>query len=590
MHKVSLLKVLNFKAIREGEFKFSDYTPLVGYNNAGKSSILEALNWIIKPSSIPATSFNNPDQPVSVTVMVNGITDAVLEGLAEVHRDRIAAFIENQQLEFRRTQDSPGQSVSAIVMQIFDPRNNTGWVSPPTGIPAALNALFPEVILVGAMQNAADDVGKSTSSSTIGKLIKQIVEPVREQYSAQIIASLTPISEQLSARGNNKDQALRDVDATIESYLAEFFPGMSAKTHIPMPDIDDFLKKATIKVSEQRYGDDLEGDAATMGHGAQRSVQIALINALAHIRRNDGGNVSRTVLLLLDEPELYLHPQAIAVVRTALKNLSKNGFQVAFTTHTGELIGLEDCPKTIIVRRTQANGCAALQKMEDVAHVVADLTNQADTLFELSNSKEFLFSDQVVLVEGKTETVILPHLYRACRGKSLLEDRIGIIRLNGSGSLKKAYDILVAMGLRTKIIADLDCVFKMARSNGMFGVGDERFGEIQNILSRMAQDEMLALSEDGYPKNSTFCTASEGFELLAGDDEAAPIIASLINDIRGHNVWIWPGGAIEAHIGIAKTFTAQRQFVESLNQPGALDGHPNRDTIDEVVGFLNAQE
>ena len=590
MHKISILKINNFKAIREGEFKFSDYTPLVGYNNAGKSSILEALNWIIKPSSIPATSFNNPDLPVSVTVMVSGIPDAVLEGLAEVHRDRISTFIENQQLQFKRTQSSPGQSVSAIVMQIFDPRNDTGWVLPPTGIPAALNALFPEVILVGAMENAADDVGKSTSSSTIGKLIKQIVEPVREQYSAQIINSLAPIAEQLSARGNNKDRALRDVDATIESYLREFFPGMSAKTHIPMPDIDDFLKKATIRVSEQRYGDDLEGDAATMGHGAQRSVQIALINALAHIRRSDGGNISRTVLLLLDEPELYLHPQAIAVVRTALKNLSKNGFQVAFTTHTGELIGLEDCAKTLIVRRTQVSGCVALQKMEDVAHVVADMTNQADTLFELSNSKEFLFSDQVVLVEGKTETVILPHLYRACKGRSLLEDRIGIIRLNGSGSLKKAYDILVAMGLRAKIVADLDYIFKMARSNGMLGVGDDRFGDIQNILLRMAKDEKLELSEDGYPKNSAYCTASEGFELLAGDHEAAPIVASFVGDMRNQNVWIWPRGAIEAHIGIAKTFTAQRQFVENLSQPGALDGHPDLDTINEVVAFLHAQE
>ena len=59
---------------------------------------------------------------------------------------------------------------------------------------------------------------------------------------------------------------LLEVDAVIEGYLESFFPGMSAKTHIPMPDIDDILKKATIRVSETRYGDDLEGDAASMCH------------------------------------------------------------------------------------------------------------------------------------------------------------------------------------------------------------------------------------------------------------------------------------------------------------------------------------
>lgn len=281
MHRISTLTVHNFKAIRYGTFHFSDYTPLVGYNNAGKSSVLEALTWVIKPSSIPETSFNNSAEEVSVAVEVTGITDAVLDGLADNHRNKIIAFIDGGRLSFRRTQTAPGQSASQIRLEIIDINEGNDWVAPPTGIPAALSALFPEVIFVGAMENAADDVGKSTSSSTIGKLIKQIVEPVREQYSAQILASLTPIADQLSARGVNKDQILRDVDETIERYLAEFFPGMSAKTHIPMPEIDDFLKKATIKVSENRYGDDLEGDAATMGHGAQRSVQIALINALS---------------------------------------------------------------------------------------------------------------------------------------------------------------------------------------------------------------------------------------------------------------------------------------------------------------------
>ena len=457
MHRISTLKVSNFKAIRVGVFEFSNYTPLVGYNNAGKSSILEALTWVIKPSSISATSFNNPEHQVSVAVKVSGITDAVLAGLADAHRDRIAEYIENDQLEFRRTQETPGQSVSTIRLEIFDYRDGKGWVKPPTGIPPALNALFPEVILVGAMENAADDVGKSTSSSTIGKLIKQIVEPVREQYSAQILESLTPIADQLSARGANKDPVLKDVDQTIEGYLADFFPGMSAKTHIPMPDIDDFLKKATIKVSEDRYGDDLEGDAATMGHGAQRSVQIALINALAHIRRNDGGAAGRTVLLLLDEPELYLHPQAIAVVRTALKKLSGNGFQVAFTTHTGELIGAEDCAKTLIIRRTPDSGCVALHKMEDVANIIEDHANQAVTLFELSNSKEFLFSDRVILVEGKTETIIFLHLYRRIKGKSLLADRIGLVRRNGYGSMRASRKSALYFSACQKM-ANLNCL------------------------------------------------------------------------------------------------------------------------------------
>jgi putative ATP-dependent endonuclease of OLD family len=227
--------------------------------------------------------------------------------------------------------------------------------------------------------------------------------------------------------------------------------------------------------------------------------------------------------------------------------------------------------------------------MEDAAGAIADLPNQADTLFELSNSKEFLFSDRVILVEGRTETTILPHLYQKIRGRSLLEDRVGIIRLNGSGSLKKAYDVLIAMGLDARIVADLDYIFKIAFNNGILGVTDERSAEIRSIFQRLADDGQLELSNDGLPKNSNLCTASEGFELLAADAEAIPIIATLVEDLKQQHIWIWTKGAIEAHIGIEKNFTAQRQFVESLAAGNALDGIPDLGAVHAAMNFVFAE-
>lgn len=588
MHQISEISVVNFKAIRSANFKFSSYTPLVGYNNAGKSSILQALSWVISPSSIPKTGFNDFDQQLSVSATVIGISERVLDGLADNHRTKIEPLIQDEILSFRRTQLVPGAPVSQIRLEIFDAITANDWIPSPTGISAALSALFPEVIEVGAMENAAVNVGKNTSTSTIGKLIKQIVDPVRLQYSAQIEASLAPIAQQLSARGNNKNQTLLEVDAVIEGYLGSFFPGMSAKTHIPMPDIDDILKKATIRVSETRYGDDLEGDAASMGHGAQRSVQIALINALAQIRRSGLGVMDRTILLLLDEPELYLHPQAIAVVKTALKQLSQNGFQVAFTTHTGELIGSDDASKTLIIRRNADDGCRCLPTMEEVAAIIGDAGQQADTLFELSNSKEFLFSDRVVLVEGRTETVIFPHIYHAVNRRSLAESRVGLIKLDGSGGLKKAADVLRAMGLEVKIIADLDYVFKTARQNGMLGVTDERFSEIRSICSRLADQGCFVLADDGFPKKSEISSAEQGFARLAQEADARAIIDTFVQDLQEMHVWIWPRGSIEEHIGIeGKSLTAQRQFVQNLKQSNDLSFLPDVASISEAVAFID---
>lgn len=587
MHRISNLNIANYKAIRAASFEFSNYSPIVGYNNAGKSSILEALAWVVKPYSIARTGFNDPENPIVITVNVDGIGVEVLDGLTDNHRARIEPFLVNSQLRFRRTQLIPGDSVTRIRLEIFDPNGANDWVLNPTGISSALSALFPEVIVVGAMENAADDVGKNTSGSTIGKLIKQIVEPVKQEYAPRIADALLPISNRLSAQGDQKDQILVDVDSKIETYLDAFFPGMKARTHIPMPEIEDILKKATIQVSEDRYGDDLEGDAATMGHGAQRSIQIALINALADIRRGEGSEVGRTVLLLLDEPELYLHPQAIAVVRTALKQLSNRGFQVAFTTHTGELIATEDAANTLIIRRTPAEGCGPLQRLTDVASVIADGNRQADILFELSNSKEFLFSDKIILVEGPTEAMIFPQIYEKMTAKTLHENRIGLIRLNGSGNLKKAFDVLQAMGIDPCVITDLDYVFKTAVQNGMIGAVDSRIDEIRGISNRLAGEGHFVVGGDGFPKNSDICRAEAGFEIIAQDEQAAPLIADLLFELREQRFWVWSRGAIEPHVGIVeKNYTARRQFVEGLKDADISANFPDHESIQRLIEFI----
>jgi|GEM_PF-4055624 AAA15 family ATPase/GTPase len=43
MHRLSQVRIQNYKSIKDLDLKLTDYTPLVGYNNAGKSNILEAM-------------------------------------------------------------------------------------------------------------------------------------------------------------------------------------------------------------------------------------------------------------------------------------------------------------------------------------------------------------------------------------------------------------------------------------------------------------------------------------------------------------------------------------------------------------------
>ncbi len=582
MHLISELLVTNFRSIENENFHFANYTPLVGYNNAGKSNALRALAWVCKPYSLANSDFKDPEQPITIVATVTGISEKVLDGLERTHRAKIEPYVNEGSITFCRCAKSPNLSVSKITLEVGDPATGK-FIDAPTGIPAALVALFPEVISIGAMENAAEDVGKSSSSTTIGKLMKEILDTIQVRYQESIDDALTPIAEKLSATGKSKDETLVQVDERIEKYLNDIFPGVGVKTHIPMPSFDDIFKKATVRVFDSSHIDELHQDVSSLGHGAQRSIQIALVNALADWKSTGADEGVRTKLLLIDEPELYLHPQAIRMVRHALKSLSSNGYQVAFSTHSADMVGVEDAENTLMIYRGPAHGTKARDRLStSIARVVEDNIKQAELLFEISNSREFLFSDNVLLCEGISDLRIIPHLYKAIKTRELSSDKIGLIKLDGSGQTLKVVRVLSALGVKVKAVVDFDYAFKVAPSNGLIDSKLPNFVKIKSFISDLASNNGWKLSTDGCFEKAN---SAEGYMAVATEPDLRDAVAEIRATLRNAGIWAWNGGAIEQVLGMkSKDLSEQLRMIECIKN-GSLFG--KLEGVDEIKAFVN---
>ncbi|AZB65611.1 hypothetical protein EBL87_17930 [Cereibacter sphaeroides] len=216
MHHISEVRIQNFKSISDGLFPLSYYTPLVGYNNAGKTNIIRAIGWIIKRSSLAAEDFHRQDQPVTVEAEISGITGEVLGAIGVAHRGRIEPLVFDGRIRIRRTQTTPGQTVAAIRFEVLRSENGQNeWMINPAGIDAAIGALFPDPIFIGAMENATEDVAKFGSGTTIGKLLKEIMTPVIKRHSPTVAVALQDIGRKLSANAVEKDETLIELDGRI---------------------------------------------------------------------------------------------------------------------------------------------------------------------------------------------------------------------------------------------------------------------------------------------------------------------------------------------------------------------------------------
>lgn len=136
---ISELDIRNFRSCVATSLQLTNFTPLVGLNNCGKSNCLTALQWLVRKAKLGVEDFHDPAQPVQVTGVLVGITDADLDVLEGKHRKKIEPHIHDGILKIRRVQEVPGGEVTLTIM---DPATNQ-WDPNPTGIDNAITALFP---------------------------------------------------------------------------------------------------------------------------------------------------------------------------------------------------------------------------------------------------------------------------------------------------------------------------------------------------------------------------------------------------------------------------------------------------------------
>lgn len=543
---IGKLNIRNFRSCIDSELELSRYTALIGRNNCGKSNCLTALQWLIRKATLGLEDFNNTDFPIEVVGELRDIQLEDLGALEASHRRRIEPYVRDGKLIIRRSQADPSAKPE---LAIFDSGANE-WLPNPTGIDQALQALFPDPIRIGAMDDAEEDASKAKTTTTIGKLLLAMLNPIREQHGTDLAAHLGQVFDRLSATGGQRFEEIGRIDDSINAKIADLFPGMSIKLDFPVPEIQDLIKAGTVRVFE---GDEIGRSFGFYGHGAQRAIQMALVRHLAELRRGDevaGG----ATLLLVDEPELYMHPFAVEQVREALRSLSDVGYQVVFSTHSGQMVLSADARNALLMTKILGHGTRARPRLHAIIErLVTEPGHQLAQLFSLTNSAQILFADKVVLTEGKSELRLLPTLFKAISGRSLGQASIALVAQSGANDTAKSMEILDAMGLPACAVVDLDYAFRGASSHGLLQQDDPDLAACKVILAQMAEEGSIGIDPtNGLPTNkSAPVSAAKAFELLAANASARLHIAALVEKLRAHRIWLWPGGAIEAHLGIA---------------------------------------
>lgn len=327
--------IVNFKGLERVSFKPTSFACLVGENNAGKSSVLQAVVYALnRPNYLPENLYYSVEQAVEFTLRFVDIAAGDLARLAEEHREKIASIVIDQTLTIRVTY-AIGEKVEIEVQKLLprdlryradaidaafgglrgnavlerlleqypefangsnDVRSATAakahitaaiaalprellvesYGPLPSGISSSVAAFLPETIYIPAVKNLTDDL-KTTQSTPFGRLLALLLEDL-EPSLAQIneaLVALNRIFNRIAAEdGDNRHERVRQLEGLVESILAQNFPRARIELHIPPPELKTILSSAQIFVDDgSRDLIDNKGD------GIKRSLTFALLQA-----------------------------------------------------------------------------------------------------------------------------------------------------------------------------------------------------------------------------------------------------------------------------------------------------------------------
>ncbi len=171
---------------------------------------------------------------------------------------------------------------------------------------------------------------------------------------------------------------------------------------------------------------------------------VRAIEALADAR-------IRGHVILIEEPELYLSPPSQRHLHTQLHRLAaRSRNQVLYSTHSPVFLGVDRLEQLVLVRHDHRTGTTLLQPEELPRDQALRLFTELD-----AERAEIFLSRAVMLVEGRTEKLAFPFVFRAL-GYDADQEAIAIIDCAGKGNIPLFAEVCNACRIPYVVVHDRD--------------------------------------------------------------------------------------------------------------------------------------
>ena len=445
------VEIANFRGIKNLRIVFDDVTVLIGENNTGKTTILDALQLCLsrsltrKGGIFTEYDYHLPDkdsqpsdaEPIEISFRFAETKegewpDEVIQMLSEAIQ---VDEEERQSLTLRVT--SRFDELLDDFNTVWDFLDSSGHPLPKAKNPRNLFQLqqLAPVFYLAALRDAVQEF--RPRSQFWGPFVRTLkIEP---ELREELEKDLSELNKRILDAHRSFDSVKERLKNTTklmplgndESVIIEALPGK----------VFDMLSRTQVMLTS-KTGARLP--IGRHGEGTQSLAVICLFDAFLQSRLEEGYDKHTSPILALEEPESHLHPSAIRSVAGMLQKLRG---QKVIATHSGDLVA--SVPLASLRRLRRKDGVITIHQ---VRAGVLDL-NKLDYHLRLTRGN-LLFSHCWILVEGEADHIVFNECSRI-NGHDLFSEGVCCVEFSTAG-VEQFIKLADQLGIDWLVVADND--------------------------------------------------------------------------------------------------------------------------------------
>ena len=406
--KLTSLQIKNFRGFENENINFDDITVFVGENNTGKTTILDAIRYVMGVKSF--NNFSRYDYHLSsqdaragdagnleLTIEVseleedewpNEIQQALPESV-DIDEDGLCHFYLSVKGTYNQSDEKSEQTRE---FQTRTGATKGALANTPHNF-AEIRNLLP-VFHIDTIRDSNKEF-QGASGLFRSFLESETIEPVKRQQLEESLALLN--TEIISVLGN-----ISRLKEKLKQSMSVLTGSDTTIVDIdPLPaNINDLIGKATV-ILQNITG--IKLPLERFGSGAQSLSVLFLYEAFLSVLLEKKYDKFSEPILLIEEPEAHLHPSAIKVFWRFLVAMPG---QKIITTHSGDI--LANVPFSNIRRIVGLDGTNRVKQMAETS--LDEQEKRVLRNYIKYSRGELFFSTCWLLVEGETEQIFFENL------------------------------------------------------------------------------------------------------------------------------------------------------------------------------------